>query len=108
MKNREQIYKELVKEYLLENFEVPLSGERVDYITRQANIYAVQNTNKRFYEQMEKTSQEWIKDGKYKKYIILDPDGWDRKNYEYSFNQEKITEQEFTRRLVLSTIRRNK
>jgi hypothetical protein len=50
---------------------------------------------------VKKASSEWIKEYNIK---ILDPDGWDRKNYDYSFNQEKITRTEFEKRLVRSTI----
>ena len=50
---------------------------------------------------IKKISSEWIKEYDCK---IIDPDGWDRKNYEYSFNIEKITRKEFERRLVRSTI----
>ena len=54
-----------------------------------------------------KTSLEWSKTKKYKHWKILDPDGWDRTNYEYSFNQELITEEEFNKRLSMSTIMGN-
>lgn len=47
-----------------------------------------------------KTSEEW---NKKHNVVILDPDGWDRKNYDYSFNIQRITEEEFLRRLSLST-----
>ena len=50
-----------------------------------------------------KTSKEWysrIASG----IKILDPDGWDRSNYDYSFNQEKITKEEFKKRLYASTL----
>jgi len=50
-----------------------------------------------------KTSKEWyshIASG----IRIIDPDGWDRPNYEYSFNQEKITKEEFKKRLYASTL----
>lgn len=40
--------------------------------------------------------------------IIIDPSGWDRKNYEYSFNNELIGFEEFTKRLMNSTIQANK
>ena len=50
---------------------------------------------------MKKVSSEWIKE---KNCEIVDPDGWDRTNYNYSFNKEKITYEEFERRLMLSTI----
>ena len=48
-----------------------------------------------------KTSAEWNKVDKIK---ILDPDGWDRTNYNYSFHKEKISHAEYTRRILLSTI----
>ena len=35
---------------------------------------------------------------------VLDPDGWDRKNYEQSWH-ERITEQEYKRRRTNSTCR---
>jgi len=51
--------------------------------------------------EIKKTSLEWEKDCPYR---ILDPDGWDRSNYEYSFNEELITEEEFQKRLFSSTV----
>ncbi len=48
-----------------------------------------------------KTSNEWDLDSEYD---ILDPDGWDRTNYTYSFFEEKITQEEFNRRLIYSTV----
>ena len=36
---------------------------------------------------------------------ILDPDGWDRLNYDYSFYEELITEKEFIKRVLNSTIK---
>jgi hypothetical protein len=50
-----------------------------------------------------KTSSEWIKTVGYE---VIDPDGWDRKNLQYSFYEELITYDEFQRRLVQSTVRR--
>ena len=50
---------------------------------------------------MEKVSSEWVKEYNCQ---ILDPDGWDRTNYDYSFNEEKITRKEFEKRLIFSTI----
>ena len=52
---------------------------------------------------IKKTSLKWVEDMK-NPVVILDPDGWDRKNYHYSFCVEKITKKEFERRLVYSTI----
>lgn len=52
-----------------------------------------------------KTSNDWYKEiPKEHNVIILDPDGWDRKNYEYSFNEELITKEEFLMRISRSTI----
>lgn len=36
---------------------------------------------------------------------ILDPDGWDRKNFSFSFYREYITYDEFVRRYNASTVR---
>lgn len=55
-----------------------------------------------------KTSKEWFNEiPKEHGVIILDPDGWDRENYDYSFNQERISYIEFNRRLCSSTIKAN-
>jgi len=52
-----------------------------------------------------KTSKEWLEEVPKKyKLTILDPDGWDRKNFDYSFNQELITKKEFKMRVIHSTI----
>jgi len=54
-------------------------------------------------EEMEKkNSEDWKKDPKYAHIEILDPDGWDRKNFEESWNEE-ITEEEFQNRIAIST-----
>lgn len=47
-----------------------------------------------------KTSAQWAEE---KGVVVLDPDGWDRKNYHYSWNEEEITEAEFERRKSEST-----
>lgn len=47
-----------------------------------------------------KTSAQWAEE---KGVVVLDPDGWDRKNYDYSWNEEEITEAEFERRKSEST-----
>lgn len=52
-------------------------------------------------EEIKKTSAEWEKESDYK---VIDPDGWDRSNYDYSFNKELVTKVEFERRLFRSTI----
>jgi len=48
-----------------------------------------------------KTSDEWQKIC----YVrILDPDGWDRKNFDYSWFKEKISKKEFEKRMMFSTV----
>jgi hypothetical protein len=49
-----------------------------------------------------KTSAQWLRE--FKDLTILDPDGWDRLNYEYSFNEELITRGEFRYRANRSTV----
>jgi hypothetical protein len=48
-----------------------------------------------------KTSDVWQKE--YPHITVLDSDGWDRKNYQYSWFEEKITYAEYTNRLMMST-----
>jgi len=56
-------------------------------------------------DEIKKTSKEWYEEiPKEHKLVIMDPDGWDRQNYNYSFNEELITEKEFSIRLSSSTV----
>ena len=48
-----------------------------------------------------KTSAEWQE--LTPEIIVLDPDGWNRKNYDYSWNVERITEKEYNSRVSKST-----
>ena len=48
------------------------------------------------------TSKEWQE--KYTETKVLDPDGWDRSNFQYSWYEEKITHGEYLHRLMSSTI----
>ena len=50
-----------------------------------------------------KTSEEWQK--QFTNTKVIDPDGWDRKNYHYSWFEEKITLIEYTSRLHRSTVK---
>lgn len=36
--------------------------------------------------------------------VIIDPDGWDRRNFEVSYYQEEITLEEFNSRIQQSTL----
>lgn len=48
-----------------------------------------------------KTSEQWIKNCEI---TVLNPDGWDRRNFNFSWYEEKITIEEFQRRLTTSTV----
>lgn len=51
-----------------------------------------------------KTSDIWEKELlTIDKSYVYDPDGWDRKNYQYSWFEELISKEEFCKRLVMST-----
>jgi len=50
---------------------------------------------------VKKSSEEWHKEI-CPDVVIMDPDGYDRNNFENSWN-EKITREEFERRLAMST-----
>jgi len=54
---------------------------------------------------LKRTSEYWYNQiPKEHNLIIMDPDGWDRTNYVYSFEVEEITKEEFDKRLSYSTI----
>lgn len=53
-----------------------------------------------------RTSYEWqdyLNEQDGTKFFISDPDGWDRKNFQYSFYEELITLSEFSKRRLNST-----
>lgn len=55
-------------------------------------------------EDVKRTSDEWYQIlYPNKEVIIIDPDGWDRSNWEYSWGEESINEDEFKKRLLNST-----
>lgn len=52
--------------------------------------------------EVKKTSEEWYQE--IKTFIqVMDPDGWDRSNFDFSWHQEKITKPEFSSRVARST-----
>ncbi len=73
------------------------------------NIYTKLIDNTPTIEKFEKghleTSFEWNRLLPFtrKQFHILDPDGWDRSNWGYSWFEEEITLEEFVRRLGIST-----
>lgn len=50
---------------------------------------------------MKKTSQQWQELNP--EIQVLDPDGWDRANFNFSWNEELITLEEYNKRLLHST-----
>ena len=52
-----------------------------------------------------KTSDEWQK--LHPEILVFDPDGWDRKNFQFSWYEEEITKSEYFERVVNSTIKAN-
>lgn len=52
---------------------------------------------------MLKTPTEWLQQPEYTALTVLDPDGWDRKNFDASW-AEPITELEFNVRCANSTL----
>ena len=55
-------------------------------------------------ELIRKSSEEWFKELYDSKIEIIDPDGWDRQNFDYSWFDEKINIIEFEKRLMISTL----
>ncbi len=53
-----------------------------------------------------KTSQEWYQDIK-DTTQVLDPDGWNRKDFQYSWYEELISHSEFNNRVMNSTVRKH-
>jgi hypothetical protein len=58
---------------------------------------------KNLHRPVKRTSAEW-------QYLepeveVLDPDGWDRTNYQYSWFQEQITYEEYSTRQTTSTLK---
>lgn len=54
------------------------------------------------FNRVKRTADGWLKLSEYSHITVLDPDGWDRGNFEESWN-EFITEEEFQKRLSHST-----
>ena len=54
--------------------------------------------------EVKKTSQEWYEEICSSEISIMDPDGWDRRNFRYSWYEEEITKSEFIRRIIHSTL----
>lgn len=53
----------------------------------------------------QQTSEYWSKTEDFQRYQVLDPDGWDRKNFQFSWFEELVTKEEFQKRLFESTLK---
>ena len=53
--------------------------------------------------EIKRNAEGWLSQPQFQNFTVLDPDGWDRKNFEESWAEE-ITEAEFNKRLVASTV----
>ena len=51
---------------------------------------------------IKRTSEQWQRMKPDRK--VLDPDGWDRKNFDYSWFKQEITEEEYDQRVSRSTV----
>jgi hypothetical protein len=50
----------------------------------------------------EKKPEDWLMEPEFADLVVLDPDGWDRKNFTESW-AEPITQDEFVKRVLRST-----
>lgn len=84
-----------------------LSLRNAFFVTRNHGIEYLQWTLSRMIKHVnmydKHTSEEWQKI--YPSPKVIDPDGWDRKNYTYSWHQELIDEKEYHLRVMRSTCR---
>lgn len=85
-----------------------LPPDVADKISRALNEHdpdaPLRRTSDKWYEEM-REQQRYRPEGVIE---ILDPDGWDRKNFDHSFYEEEITQEEFQRRLIMSTVKYKK
>lgn len=87
----------------LSPFTINKGGE---YGTNFSEDYIIMHVNKVVSSTIDrskyyKTSADWQEEAKGLR--VMDPDGWNRKNYQFSFYQEKITRFEFMNRVLRST-----
>mgnify|MGYP006409405739 CR=1 FL=1 len=54
---------------------------------------------------LRRTSAQWAAQRVGSPVVLIDPDGWDRTDWTYSYFVERISEREYDRRLGASTIR---
>lgn len=104
----------MVKMKTEETNPAPLGEEKKDFTDADvAFANSFQRDNKHYIQkeslgessEEQKTSADWYL--QYPEPIVMDPDGWDRKNWQFSWYEEKITLREFEKRRLMSTVRLN-
>jgi dihydrofolate reductase len=111
-----EIYKKLLPQcdelhisYINNDDEGDVKLEPIGFLrlfTNKCKIFRYHFNTKGFVDDGLKTSDEWNQEQLKgdEPWLLMDPDGWDRSgDYEYSFYIERITQEEFTSRLMRST-----
>lgn len=80
---------------------IPTSSEGIVEGGENLSLKNILKSKYKVCEETKKPSSLWITEYAYD---VTEPDGWDRENYEYSWNIEEITKTEFERRLTKSTL----
>jgi hypothetical protein len=93
-------YYEIIKQYKIIIPQEELKQEFPQLGTKEFNNLASAYFGGKPQEEL-KTSYQWQLT--YPDPVVMDPDGWDRKNYQYSWFEEKITLVEYNRRMLMST-----
>jgi 5'-deoxynucleotidase YfbR-like HD superfamily hydrolase len=72
-----------------------------DELTKKNNNIKI-NTHQKMTKENLKTSEEWQK--LTPSIVVIDPDGWDRTNFQYSWFEEKVSLETYNARLFRSTV----
>lgn len=96
----DNIEDDLISEYLHSDGDGPFGQPDYDIVKAQIATARCARVSYTVVGDEKKSSAAWQE--MYSKLTILDPDGWDRQNYEQSWN-ELITLEEYKRRVNLST-----
>lgn len=102
-KNEQQIYKNGFYDGYLFSEKMKVEKKRKPKVQTLTGKLANVGIGRKTYEK--KTSAEWQK--QCDDVVVLDPDGWDRSNFKYSWHEEKITLEEYLRRRNRSTVKWN-
>lgn len=89
----------ILHNYIRQNSKVVLTKDEAALLL--VKLYDFLNGKDEFEVNNLKTSSEWQRI--FPDIIVFDPDGWDRTHYDYSWNIEKISREEYERRRMKST-----